>query len=162
MNKIILILVLFVSAAGCKTPPLTKVPVYNTDVRTEVVEIIRDSIVSIPPDSAWLKALLACDSMGNVYLDAIKEYEQGEKIKIPVPIVKENIITVTASADSSEIFLKWKERHTSRDSIRVITLPPVEINRPTGWQWFQIWCGRMLFVAFAATSVTAMVKRSKK
>ena len=42
---------------------------------------MRDSIITIPPDSAWLYALLECDSTGNVLLKQLEQV-QGERIKI--------------------------------------------------------------------------------
>ena len=53
----------------------------------------------------------------------------------------------------------YKYRNTTdtlrlRDSLyidrNVNITETVEVNRPTGWQWFQIWCGRILLLILLA------------
>jgi len=150
--KYLLYTIILLLLASCKCvntlPAETK-----TIVRTEVKEIIRDSIVELPSDSAWLKALLACDSAGNVYLKTIEEYQQGTNIKLPLPEIKYNTVIVTAKVDSSAIYLQWKERHSFKDSIQVIVQPPVEIKEPSNWQWFQIWVGRISLGIFILLAI---------
>ena len=55
---------------SCRT---YKPQVITTNDSIAIKEIVRDSIITIPPDSAWLYAWLECDSAGNVLL---KELEQ--------------------------------------------------------------------------------------
>ena len=58
---------------SCKTPQ----PIVQTEVKEVVVEReVRDTIVTILPDSASIKALLECDSAGNVL---IKEQEKQQE-----------------------------------------------------------------------------------
>ena len=49
-----------------------------------------------------------------------------------------------------------------RDSVYVDryinTTKTVEVNRPTGWQWFQIWCGRILLWILLAGAVYLVYK----
>ena len=133
-------------------------PEVHTEVREIVKETVRDSIVQIPADSAWLKAFLACDSLGNVYLNAIEEHK-GENIQIASPEIRYNAMKISATIDSSQIYLQWKERHSTRDSMRVVVQPPLEVNRVTGWQWFQIWLGR---ISAASLGVVLMLKMRRK
>lgn len=35
----------------------------------------------------------------------------------------------------------------------------IEVNRPSGWQWFQIWLGRILSIWFGAGAVWGIIKR---
>ena len=49
-----------------------------------------------------------------------------------------------------------------RDSVyvdrRINVTETVEVNRPTGWQWFQIWCGRILLWILLAGAVYLVYK----
>lgn len=62
---------------ACKAPK----PIVQTveTVRTER-EIVRDTVVEIEPDSAIVKAWLACDSLNNVIVKQL-EIAQGERVK---------------------------------------------------------------------------------
>lgn len=46
-----------------------------------IKEVVRDSIITLPPDSAWLYAWLECDSAGNVLLKELEQV-QGNRLKI--------------------------------------------------------------------------------
>lgn len=55
---------------ACKTPQ----PIVQTEVKEIVREReVRDTIVTIAPDSASIKALLECDSAGNVLIKELQE-----------------------------------------------------------------------------------------
>ena len=63
---------------GCKTPQ----PIVQTEVKEVVVEReVRDTIVTILPDSASIKALLECDSAGNVLIRELEE-TQGKNMAL--------------------------------------------------------------------------------
>ena len=144
MNKLY-ILILLLALASCRTskPPTI---VSETIVKEKIVETVKDSIIHLPADSAWLHALLACDSVGNVYLSEINEYKSGAKLEIQPPRIINNTLYIQADVDSSEIYLQWKERNTTRDSIRIERYT-IEVNKVSGWQWFQIWAGRIALFA---------------
>lgn len=120
-------------------------PVTSSTVQTVTREIVRDNTLFLPADSAWLKALLACDSLGNVYLQRLEGYQAGERLPPPQLHLSNNLLTASATADSAAVFLRWKELHVLRDSVRVEVLPPVHIttNVLSSWQSFQLWAGRI-------------------
>ena len=63
---------------SCRTPQ----PIVQTEVKEVVVEReVRDTIVTIQPDSASIKALLECDSAGNVLIRELEE-TQGKNIAL--------------------------------------------------------------------------------
>jgi hypothetical protein len=99
------------------------------------------------PDSAYIKALLQCDSLGNIYLQTIAQL-QGESISQSIQL-SGNEIKVDAKAKPRE-----KTEVTRKDSVRTVVVEkavpyPVErvTNELTSWQSFQIWTGRIVIIA---------------
>jgi len=140
MHKIINIIIVFlcISASACRSnSPVVTVPV-------ETQTIIRDRLVevSIPADSAIMTAYLECDSNYNVLLRRFDEqksakmataldFDTGGKLSYQIIRVRDTVYI------------------PARDSIvyKEIAFPvsvPVEVNRLTGFQHFQIWAGRFL------------------
>lgn len=106
-------------------------PAIEQTKKVTITEIDRDSMVKLPPDEAWLRAWLECDSTNQVVLRQI-EQKDGELIKLSFALeqVQESIdkkdsgqnqpptvekpvqaLFVTASIDSQAVYLAWKERH---------------------------------------------------
>lgn len=64
---------------SCKTPQ----PIVQTEVKEVLVEReVRDTIVTIAPDSASIKALLECDSAGNVLIKELQEAQKGSENRL--------------------------------------------------------------------------------
>lgn len=86
---------------GCKSPQ----PIVQTEVKEVVVEReVRDTIVTIAPDSASIKALLECDSAGNVLIKELQE-EQGKNVKLQLSLEQASgngVVTVECKQDSLE------------------------------------------------------------
>lgn len=67
---------------GCRTQQ----PIVQTEIKEVVVEReVRDTIVTIQPDSASIKALLECDSAGNVLIRELEE-TQGKNIALEMQL----------------------------------------------------------------------------
>ena len=67
---------------SCRTPQ----PIVQTEVKEVVIEReVRDTIVTIQPDSASIKALLECDSAGNVLIKELQE-EQGKNVALEMSL----------------------------------------------------------------------------
>lgn len=123
----------------------------------EIKEVVKDSIVRVPADSSWLKALLECDSSGEVLIKQIAAYKAGVHAQVPKVSISGNMLSVFNPVDSFLIYLKWKERDyfrvTDSTSKTTITLPPVRVNYVTWWQKLFIvsgkiaWCLLLLFIA---------------
>lgn len=86
---------------GCRTPQ----PIVQTEVREVVVEReVRDTIVTILPDSASIKALLECDSAGNVLIKELEE-AQGKNVALQAQLKNTNkgtAIVIDCKQDSLE------------------------------------------------------------
>lgn len=75
---IVIVVAIAICLFGCKTPQ----PIVQTEVKEVVVErTITDTIVTIEPDSASIKALLECDSAGNVLIKELQE-SQGKNVAL--------------------------------------------------------------------------------
>jgi hypothetical protein len=140
--------ILFLVIFGCKT----SVPVREVAVRTETAVRERVLMVEIPADSAVLAALLECDSSNQVRLVEINELK-SKRVESALSLSQTE---ETPHATSVRAALKYRVqiihdtvRLAARDSVVYREIPlrvevPVEVNVITGWQWFQIWSGRIL------------------
>lgn len=86
---------------SCKTPQ----PIVQTEVKEVVIEKeARDTIVTIAPDSASIKALLECDSAGNVLIKELEE-AQGKNVALQAQLKNTNkgtAIVIDCKQDSLE------------------------------------------------------------
>lgn len=117
--KILLLLLL----AGCA---VQHTPV-TTDTVTVTREMVRDSLVIIPPDSAWLKAWFECDSMNQVVMTELEE-SKGKTIRQEAVFESSGAITINARVDSQAIYLAWKERHDTA-TITNTVIKTVEVEK---------------------------------
>lgn len=83
--------------SSCRT---TQPYVSGTNTQDSVYVYVEntDTLVVFAPDSASMKALLECDSMGNVLLREL-EQEQGRNIALSASL-KGNVMTVDCKQDS--------------------------------------------------------------
>lgn len=128
-----------------------------------VVERWRDSVVTIPADSAWLRAWLECDSTGNVMLQEL-EAANGRSTGITVvsltPAGRGSLIEVGCNADSLELLLKVRERTIERLERNVNY---IEVEKPlTWWEATQVRLGRLFLMIVAALAVLITIKRFLK
>lgn len=98
---ILLFLYVITVFQSCKSPQ----PIVQTEVKEVVVEReVRDTIVTILPDSAGIKALLECDSAGNVLIKELQE-EQGKNVALQAQLKNTNkgtAIVIDCKQDSLE------------------------------------------------------------
>jgi len=151
MKRIIGILTVVVivwMTIGCNRHIAVTDPVYIHDT---IYTAVSNSSISEDkpgiPDSASIKAILQCDSLGNVYLRTITQL-QGEIVSQSLTL-EDNLLTIEALSKTRE-----KKESVRKDSIRTVTIEkpvpyPVETitNRLTSWQCFQIWIGRIILIA---------------
>lgn len=102
-------------------------------------DTVRDTLVQVKADASLIRALLECDSAGNVLLKRILEYEAGEHVDPPKLDIQDNVLTATAEVDSFGIFMTFRERYVERtDYMESQEKEIVYVNRLTGWQKFRI------------------------
>jgi len=118
MKTLITILIAFmILSAGCTvkrsiSTEIThdSVSVERDSIHYEYVEVVRDSLIFVPADSAMITAYLECDSLGVVRVKYIDELEAGLRVKPSIKIV-DNYITVECIVDSNSIYIMWKDRY---------------------------------------------------
>ena len=86
-------------------------------VRTEYIEKLRDTTVYIPADSSYIRALLECDSLGNVMLKQFEELRLGKSVRPSVRIVDNYIEVDCTTEDSMAIYITFKDRFESSDRL---------------------------------------------
>ena len=94
---------------GCKTPQ----PIVQTEVKEVLIErVINDTIVTIAPDSASIKALLECDSAGNVLIKELAEV-QGKNVSLALALKnakgKPATLAIDCKQDSLEKVIALKD-----------------------------------------------------
>jgi hypothetical protein len=130
---------------GCKTNQ----PIVQTEVKEVVVEKeVRDTIVTIAPDSASIKALLECDSAGNVLIRELQE-AQGKNVKLQLSLEQASgngVVTVECKQDSLERVIALQNEKISELSNNKQT-ETIEVKYiPDIVKWFA-WIGAF-FVVF--------------
>ena len=128
-----------------------------------VVERWRDSVVTVPADSAWLKAWLECDSAGNVMLQEL-EAANGRNTGITVvsltPTGRGSLMEVGCNTDSLELLLKVREQTIERLERNVNY---IEVEKPlTWWEATLVRLGRLFLAIAAALAVLITIKRTLK
>ena len=130
---------------SCKIPQ----PIVQTQVKEVVVEReVRDTIVTIQPDSASIKALLECDSAGNVLIRELQE-AQGKNVKLQLSLEQASgngVVTVECKQDSLERVIALQNEKISELSNNKQT-ETIEVKYiPDVVKWFS-WIGAF-FVVF--------------
>jgi hypothetical protein len=125
--------------AGCRSQRVATVPV---ETRTTVIERLVE--VQTPADSSWLHAWFECDSNSRVLLKSFEE-DKTERMQTGLQL-SDDQLSYRVIRIKDKIFIP------ARDSIIIQQVPvpveiPVEVNRLTGWQYFQIWAGRIVLAA---------------
>lgn len=125
-----------------------------------VIERWRDSVVRLPPDSAWLRAWLECDSTGNVLLRELQT-SNGRSTSTGATIIKTDTVTlfeVNCNTDSLEMQLKIRDLKI-KEMERSLETKVIEVERRlTGWQTIQIHLGRLFMTLTAALAVLIGIK----
>jgi len=146
---------LLVSCRTVKPPGLIEI---TTKVH-DTIEKVRDTTIIIPADSSWLKALLECDANGKISIKKLTDYWAGKSLKPPTIEMQDNYILVKAKVDSVAVYAALKDRYyTSKET--QYKEKTVEVNFVSGWQWAQIWAGRLLMLIGFLWAIYYLVIRS--
>ena len=139
--------VLVAMLQGCKTPQ----PIVQTDVKEVVIEKeVRDTIVTIAPDSASIKALLECDSAGNVLIRELEEV-QGKNVSLALALKnlkgKPATLSVDCKQDSLEKVIALKDE-TIKELSNNKQVETIEVKYiPEVVKWFA-WIGAAFLVIY--------------
>ncbi len=158
MRNLIVAIILSIAATGCITQErcMKRFPaIEGNDTHTEIVEIFRDSIVKIPADSSIIKALLKCDSLGNVYVATIDMYSPGKNIK-PEIVVKNNWLTAICKVDSMKVYITYRDRYERKTEEKLkIAYKEKELSK---WQIYLIETAKILLSILALVVIFYVFK----
>ena len=155
---IALIAIIALSGTSCRSKrPLITCQKNDSIV---VVEKWRDSIVKLPADSAWLRAWLECDSIGNVLLIELQA-SNGKNTTTDATIIRKDTVTlfeVNCNTDSLELQLKIRDLKIKELEYSLETQVKEVERQLTGWQIIQLYLGRLFLMLIAALAVLIGIK----
>jgi len=152
MKKIIVFLILSALVASCMTEkqarskyPCTGSVSFKVHRDTTYVPCVVET--KIPPDSAWLKALVQCDSNGEAYIKEIQQMKNGKNTTAFVHIGKGNILVAGAKVDSFAVYTAYKKQYIHETDQETITLAPVEVKYVPKFIQFFAYSGATFWLA---------------
>jgi hypothetical protein len=138
MRLAVIILLLILSGCGQKYcmkyyPPMR----IDTSWVDTIINNYRDTVLIIqPPDYGLMEALVACDSLGQVYVMEIERYQAGKRVT-PVLSFANNRMTIECKVDSLKVFsMIWNKTIKIKNVKAKNSL--IEVNVLTWWQKTQI------------------------
>jgi hypothetical protein len=142
---------------SCKTPQ----PIVQTEIKEVVVErTITDTIVTIEPDSASIKALLECDSAGNVLIKELEEV-QGKNVSLALALKnlkgKPATLAIDCKQDSLEKVIALKDE-TIKELSNNKQVETVEVKYIPDFVKWLAWVGAF-FVVFYLVKIGLWVYR---
>lgn len=158
MKKVIILwfmflaVLLFMTSCGSKKP----IVVEKTKTVTETIRE-RDTVIQVEVDSSAYKALIECQN-GKPVIKEVIESKSGTNLKKPkVELNANGELAVDCETELRE--LRFKLRDKEKTSIETIEIPievPAEIS---GWQWFQIWAGRLFLLLLIGLGLGWLIKK---
>lgn len=131
MRNVIFYIVIMLCIVSCRTQAS-----YTLTDTVHIETIHRDTVISFAADSASIKALLQCDSVGNVLLQQI-DFLQGNNITLQTKLLHNSPVTtllVDCKQDSlqKEIELLTTKVKQNRVEVRTVEIP----KKMNVWQAF--------------------------
>lgn len=143
---------------GCKTPqPIMQEKI----VEVERVVTKTDTIVTILPDSASIKALLECDSAGNVLVKELQE-AQGKNVSLALALKnlkgKPATLSVDCKQDSLEKVIALKDE-TIKEMSNNKQVETIEVKYIPAFVKVMAWIGGALSLLLLLWVVLKVYKR---
>lgn len=131
-----LVLIAIVTMTGCRTPKIPA-PVLPSIISNSSTNNVSSGGTAqagyTKPDSASIKALMACDSLGNVYIRTIADLQMGHNVK-PSIQVKDNYIYLKCNVDSLAVYEKWLRFYNSTsDTVTQVQYLPGTVTNELKW-----------------------------
>jgi hypothetical protein len=151
MKKIVFFMILALITVSCMTEkqarekyPCTGSVVFKVHRDTTYIPSVIET--KILPDSAWLQALIVCDSTGKAYIREIQKLKTGKHTVPFVHIGSGNILTAGAKVDSFAVYTAYKKQYIHETDQETITLPPVQVKYVPKFIQFFAWSGAVLWL----------------
>lgn len=164
MKRFFYLLLLIAVLSGCRTPRTIQpvLPsVINSSFSNSVTSGGENQQGYTKSDSASLKALVACDSLGNVYIRQIAALQMGHNVKPSIEI-RDNYIYLKCEVDSLAVYNKWLRFYdATSDTASTIQYLPGTVTNELSWtQKLMIKLG-WLFVASIVTFLIYLMYKIK-
>jgi len=130
----------------------------TTETKTEIIEVIRDTTIYIPPDQAMVKAWLECDSAGQILIKQIETLQGKLNAKANIRIV-DNTIIADCICDSLNIFMQLKDRYQTTTVNTTETKVLWMEKELKWWQKMLLWTGGISLIAIIIGSIATLKKR---
>ena len=155
-----LLLAIFIGLITSCTPTRYITVEKNTETKTEIREVVRDTTIYIPPDQATAKALLECDSTGQILIRQIETLQGKLNAKANIRIIG-NTIIADCLCDSMQIYMQLKDRYqttTTNTSETKIQWMEKELK---WWQRCLIWIGGITLLTAIIFAIFMIIKIKK-
>jgi len=167
MKKIIVFCILCAFLASCMSEkqyrnkyPCTGTVTFKVHRDTTYVPSVIET--KIPPDSAWLQALIQCDSNGKAYIKEILKLKTGKNTVPFVHIGSGNVLVAGAKVDSFAVYTAYNKQYIHETDQRVITLAPVEVKFVPKFIQILAYSGAALWLLILVTVGIHVVKLVRK
>jgi hypothetical protein len=171
--KKLLFVILALLLIGCATQKHTQESNNSTKVDSGVVtkiEYVEKEIIKSVPDSASIKALLECDSTGQVYLKQLMELKSGKYIKPQIKLV-DNIIEVAAKVDSMAIYHELHKKFNKEDSLKAVISSQKynfekkadeQVQKTSRYKWTAVILGIVLLLTIVGFGIFIYLRNSSR
>jgi hypothetical protein len=152
-------LIIFLLIIGCKSASVREIP-----VRTETRVIERLVPVRIPADSAAVRALLECDSMNRVRIKELSESKsKGIESDISLSTNEQGDAELNYNVKTvpDTVYIPAKDSIIYKDVPVYVTIEK-PVNFLTGWQWAQVYLGRLFLILACIAGIYVGFKVLKK
>lgn len=149
-------LTLLLIMTSCKSSK--PIVIEKTKTITETITE-RDTTFIIEADSSSIKALIECQK-GKPVIKKIIEKQPGKNLKTPKLSINDiGVLIVDCEQEVTELKAKIREKDKL---IQEMDQVPVEVPAEiSGWQWFQIWCGRIFLLGLLILLIGFILKKLK-
>lgn len=155
-TAVLLLIVLFVTS--CRSPTRLERHIGRDSLRD-----VRQFVLAEEPVPPSVAQTTFPTKMLNLIPTGTGFSKRSGQATVNVTRISGDSIEVTATCDSlaRQVIVLTEEltRIRSETSRAVEELPPKVIKEPTGWQWFQIWTGRIALLVIVLTLLKRYLKR---
>lgn len=118
------------------------------------------TLLPVPPSIARVR--IPIRKLSELPVNAGYNSSEGQAT-VDVRRTEDGDIEVTATCDSlaRQVILMEEELTRIRNETSVEEKPPEVIHEPTGWQWFQIWTGRIAVICLVLILIKRRLNKNK-
>ena len=163
MKTLLILNFSFLILLSCCRSAQTAIRHVPVETRIEVVERLVE--VPIKADSALLVAYLECDSNYNVLIRSVSDQKTAgiqsaftqSKIENQKSKIEYRVVRVPDT-----LYIPVRDSTFYKEIPIEIPVPGPQVNYLTGWQYFQIWCGRISILSAIILIAWVIIKYTRR